>query len=143
MDAKNADNTTTYLWSTGAVTQTITSLDVTTTYIVTVYNECMEWGSDSKTVTLESCDITIPDIITPNADGSNDNLFIQNVDYLDWEVTIYNRWGNKIWETNAYRNNVSGKCWDGKGVTDGVYFYVAKNAEKNLSHTGYIHVVRD
>jgi len=69
----------------------------------------------------------VPNTFTPNGDGINDEftpvkVFIDKTDYL---FIIYNRWGQKIFETNDFY-----KGWDGinkgKRVPMGVYVYYFK-----------------
>lgn len=66
------------------------------------------------------CEITIPNVFTPNGDGVNDHFFIDNlINYPYSQLEIYNRWGKKVYSTNNYQND-----WDGKGIADGTYYYV-------------------
>lgn len=74
-----------------------------------------------KDVTDQNCDLTIPNVFTPNADGINDYFEIENLEhYPGARMVIYNRWGNKVFEHSDYYNN----WWDGDGAPDGTYFYV-------------------
>jgi gliding motility-associated-like protein len=66
----------------------------------------------------------MPNVFTPNGDGSNDYFKPFNLDnVVNFELLIYNRWGNLIYEGI----NLGG--WDGKfngsEVSDGVYFWIA------------------
>jgi gliding motility-associated-like protein len=76
----------------------------------------------------EPCNITVYNGFTPDGDGLNDNWIIENIEnYSNNTVTIFNRWGNKIWNTTNYNN--SSNVWDGKTqggatLTSGTYFYV-------------------
>ena len=64
--------------------------------------------------------IVIPNIITPNGDGINDLLTIQNLMSWDYrELTIFSRWGTIVYRSEDYQND-----WNGGGVSDGVYFGV-------------------
>lgn len=68
-------------------------------------------------------EIEMPNVFTPNNDGVND-LFTPVVfkGMESGNITILNRWGNVIYESNDLS-----KGWDGtfqnKPVSDGVYFY--------------------
>ena len=76
-----------------------------------------------KTVSEQNCDLTIPNVFTPNADGVNDEFEILNLEhYPGAQIVIYNRWGEKVFEHNDYYNN----WWDGSNAPDGVYFYVLR-----------------
>ncbi len=71
----------------------------------------------------QNCELTIPNVFTPNADGINDVFEILNMEhYPVSQIVIYNRWGKKVFEHTDYYNN----WWDGQGHPDGVYFYVLK-----------------
>lgn len=77
-------------------------------------------ASSSITLMFIPCEITIPNVFTPNGDGVNDHFFIDNlINYPYSQLEIYNRWGKKVYSTNNYQND-----WDGKNVADGVYYYV-------------------
>ncbi len=114
-------------------------------YTITVSNKCNVAKTASANINFTNCAITIPNVFTPNGDGINDYLYIDkvdNVNYLDWEVIIYNRWGRKVYETNRYINGDSNHSWNGAGATDGVYFYVVRNLKLNKTFTGFIQLIR-
>ncbi|MFC6225337.1 gliding motility-associated C-terminal domain-containing protein [Hymenobacter artigasi] len=60
-------------------------------------------------------------VITPNRDGQNDVLVIDNVGlYPGNTFTIFNRWGREVYKTTNYQNN-----WGGDDSTPaGNYFYI-------------------
>jgi gliding motility-associated-like protein len=75
-------------------------------------------------------DIFIPEGISPNGDGINDSLDLTGLwAFPDAEWTIFNRWGQVVFFSNA-RNPVSwnGKCntrgCNGRLLPEGVYFIV-------------------
>jgi gliding motility-associated-like protein len=71
-------------------------------------------GQISDTFTLNFiecvCEFWVPNAFTPgNEDGLNDKLEIKyDCKYTDFNFTIYNRWGEKLWETKD-----PGEFWDG------------------------------
>ncbi len=72
-----------------------------------------------------ACEVTIPNIFTPNGDGKNDFLNIINIEqYPNSNVKIFNRWGKEVFSQDAYNNGDSNKRFNGKDLPDGVYFYV-------------------
>lgn len=76
-----------------------------------------------KDVTDQNCDLTIPNVFTPNNDGINDLFEIRNLEhYPNAQIVIYNRWGSKVFEHNDYYNN----WWDGNNVPDGTYIYILR-----------------
>ncbi|GAB3844530.1 hypothetical protein GCM10028822_01910 [Hymenobacter terrigena] len=60
-------------------------------------------------------------VITPNRDGLNDVLIIDNISlYPGNTFTIFNRWGREVYKTTNYQNN-----WGGDDSTPaGNYFYI-------------------
>lgn len=77
---------------------------------------------------------------SPNGDGVNDVFFIRNIElFPNNKLSIYNRWGNRVYRTEEYRNTYSGD-FDGKDLPDGTYFYMLEINED--MHTGYLHLKR-
>lgn len=67
--------------------------------------------------------LIFPNIITPNGDGFNDNFVIKGLEDGAYPVNrfvVYNRWGKKVYDTDNYVNGE----FDGKGLPDGVYYYI-------------------
>jgi PKD repeat protein len=69
--------------------------------------------------------IWIPTAITVNGDGINESLQINTYGIKSFTFMIYNRWGEKIFETN--NNN---EVWEPNASDQGVYMYFV-NAETN------------
>ena len=91
------------------------------------------------TILNTSKDILVPNVITPNGDQLNDVLVIQDIEeYPNNHLVIFNRWGNKLFETTNYENN-----WSGEGVADGTYFYVLQlNDVDNTLYKGAINIFK-
>ena len=66
--------------------------------------------------------IHVPNVFTPNGDGTNDVFFIATQYVETLEVQIFNRWGNVVHEINGVNDS-----WDGmvsnKEAVEGVYFF--------------------
>lgn len=63
--------------------------------------------------------VFIPNLVTPNGDRRNDQLFIQNLHfYPQNELTIYDRWGKKIHQSSPYEQN-----WPTDKIQNGLYFF--------------------
>ncbi|MBX7205022.1 MAG: gliding motility-associated C-terminal domain-containing protein [Bacteroidia bacterium] len=81
----------------------------------------------------------IPDAFSPNEDGINDEFFIVYAGIVKFELTIYNAWGEKIFQTTdpSFR-------WKGEKVPSGVYSYVlsAKCTNQRINTSGTITIVR-
>lgn len=86
-------------------------------------------------------DLDIPDGISPNGDGINDLFIVPQLYSLQGELIIWNRWGDIVFESDAYENNWDGTCQTslclGHNVLpQGTYFYSLTVQEVN--YTGYI-----
>src|SRR5690606_33088470 len=86
---------------------------------------------------LNKGEIIIPNVFTPNEDGAND-LFSLNFPYE--KVEIYNRWGNKVFESTDKDNYWNGKTTCGKELAEGVYYYLITTKEK--VYHGFIQLLR-
>lgn len=86
--------------------------------------------------------ISVFNAVTPgNNDGKHDFLKIVNIEYYpNNEVSIVNRWGEKVWEISGYNNtdrvfNGEGNVGGVKTLGDGTFYYVIdpKNGDKRIS----------
>ena len=68
--------------------------------------------------------IILPNVFTPNFDSIND-VFKPYLDEItEVNFSIFNRYGNVIFETNRLRGFWDGRTTSGEPCTDGVYFCV-------------------
>jgi gliding motility-associated-like protein len=103
-----------YLWNTGATTQKIVVSKVGT-YRVTVRNKNGCIISDSIQIKEDPnalpSDLFMPNAFTPNGDNINDvypgNKYSDPG--ADYQLRLYNRWGEQIFESNT-----PSVTWDGK-----------------------------
>ena len=119
--------------------------DVVVTLVVTDEEGCQ----DTHQVVVNVTDkLTVPNVFTPNGDGSNDLFVLIDNAYREYTVTILNRWGNVVSETFVEEDNY---LWDGfnrngQECTEGVYFYkingIQRDGEPRTEH-GFVHLVRD
>lgn len=83
------------------------------------------------------CEVTVPNVFTPNSDGYNDYFVIDGLEnYPNTKVVIYNRWGRKVYESSNYQND-----WDGDGSHDGVYFYIITFPDYIETMTGTVTIL--
>ena len=92
------------------------------TLVVTDANGCFDTYYSSVEVTD---DFHLPNVITANEDGVNDEFVLPVALFESFDIVIINRWGNVIHE---HRGATGTLLWDGKTqggvpVTDGTYFY--------------------
>jgi gliding motility-associated-like protein len=84
--------------------------------------------------------ILIPNIFTPNNDGTNDVFFIPSSGLRSLNVGIYDRWGKLIHEITSTTGT-----WTGGDSPDGTYYYIltAKaNDGKDINQQGYFQLIR-
>ena len=78
-------------------------------------------------VRLSDAALTIPQIITPDGNGDNDEWHIENIDKFEGnKVVVVDRWGGVIFNAQNYNNNhVVWKGTDANGrlVPTGTYFF--------------------
>lgn len=72
-------------------------------------------------------DIYIPNSFTPNGDGINDIFNVVSHDLLEFEIKIFNRWGEMVFQTTDPTAGWTGSHKGGEYFSpDGVYNYVAR-----------------
>jgi gliding motility-associated-like protein len=91
---------------------------------------------------VELPELVIPNIITANNDGINDEIVINAVfeECFEYELTIFNRWGSLVYTMKSSADAFKGKDEAGKDLIEGTYFYrlVSDQGEKH----GFITIVR-
>ncbi|MBK5284570.1 MAG: gliding motility-associated C-terminal domain-containing protein, partial [Bacteroidia bacterium] len=108
----------TYLWNTGQTTSSIiVSPIVDTEYCVTVSDTsqcidtaCVKIFVETKSPCPTNTDLSVPNAFSPNNDGNNDDFCLEgwNACVKDFIVYIYDRWGEKVFESAD-----PAFCWDG------------------------------
>jgi gliding motility-associated-like protein len=89
--------------------------------------------------------LNIPNVLTPNGDGTNDEWFIFTQNVIELEVVILNRWGNEVSKLNGIAGSWNGKTPNGDEVTDGTYFYSFQAKAfngKEFSGHGFLTLIR-
>ncbi len=100
------------------------------TLVVTDFNGC----SDTTTIIVHiTGDIEVPNVFTPNGDGTNDIFQFSHNIFKSYDVLILNRWGNVVFEN---KNVIGTYIWNGKDMklnecTDGVFYYIIKGSYKD------------
>ncbi|GIV42683.1 MAG: hypothetical protein KatS3mg034_1993 [Vicingaceae bacterium] len=136
-----------YLWADGGVyyswdptiglscdtcKETVARPEQTTQYCVTVTdsNGCENKSCVLVIVEYECGEIFVPNVFSPNGDGSNDYLFVYGNCIKDFLWEIYNRWGERVFLTNNPQQSWDG-TYRGQSVNGGVYHYRLKVVLKN------------
>lgn len=103
------DRRLTYLWPHSGETTPSVSVNRLGSYTVQVTNDVGCTREDTVQV-VDRCEprVFVPDAFSPNGDGINDRLDIYTAHITDFELKIYNRWGEVIFATNDPEQK-----WDG------------------------------
>lgn len=98
---------------------------------------------------LDCFDIgTLPQLITPNGDGLNDAFVIDAILenptlFKSNRLTIFNRWGNTVFDAQPYQNNWIGQGQNEQLLPEGTYYYLLKiDLNEGLIYKGDITIVR-
>ena len=82
----------------------------------------------------------IPNVFTPNNDAVNDMWLFDFSNYEVVNCIIYNRWGNKIYQSSNTIVQWNGKTTNGNDCDDGVYFYTIETETEK--YKGHIQLMR-
>lgn len=94
---------------------------------LTVTNEetgCSSSDS-SATITVSDAALEFPNAFTPNGDGVNDTFCPSFRSLRSYELTIYNRWGRRVFTSSSPTAGWDGKE-NGREAAAGTYYFVAQ-----------------
>jgi gliding motility-associated-like protein len=93
-------------------------------YLVTTNSTSSCQDSASVEFSISESFLDLPNYFTPNAsEGENDEYKVAYKSLVSFKATIFNRWGNKLYQWTDPSKGWDGK-YNGKFVTPGVYFVV-------------------
>ena len=88
-------------------------------YIVIVTDQCSFKDTIIVNIETHNCNVSVPNVVTPNGDNINDVFKINGLENFPNSVlNVFNRWGKKIYTSEDYKND-----WKPE-QNDGTYFYV-------------------
>ena len=100
--------------------------------------------------------IAVPNVFTPNGDGTNDEFVVKFWSMKSIEIDIFNRWGKRIhhWQSGdvrGFEGTWTETVWDGRGMggryaSPGVYYYAIKGEGRDgvtRRKEGFFHLFRD
>src|SRR5690606_26008621 len=95
---------------------------------------------------IRNCPPTVYNAVSANNDGYNDHFFIEGLYNIfpNFEILIYSRWGQLIYEGNNLTPMWDGKTSKGSDAPEGTYFYVLYLNDKDFPkpYTGFLYLTR-
>lgn len=123
------------IWSNGDFGNTIIVIPGDTTSYAATSGYCKYYCTDTFTINVIDCDtiekdykltsVWVPSSFTPNGDNINDLFLIQGSFVYDYEIMVYNRYGNIMYHSKDMNNAWDG-TFEGKRVKDGTYTYIVR-----------------
>jgi gliding motility-associated-like protein len=141
-----------YNWNFGdsnfsSSTNPVNTFTTNGTYVVTLIvtaGPC----SDTATTTIiveSGLSLEIPNVFTPNNDGTNDFFTIKSSGVKEITLQVFNRWGEKLYDFSGAKAAWDGLTGQGGVVPDGTYFYFVKATgfdDKEIEKNGTVNLFR-
>tara|TARA_B110000967_G_C18782246_1_gene508893 strand:+ start:503 stop:967 length:465 start_codon:yes stop_codon:yes gene_type:complete len=94
--------------------------------IVALRNQNQQIVSVSNAVSVEKpYSLYAPNAFSPDGDGINDFFNISGQSLSDFQIEVYNRWGQMVYKSKNISDNWNGK-YNGKDLPPGTYVYKIK-----------------
>ena len=110
--------------------------------------ECSSITQSTVNLTLDDCELLLPQGISPNGDGLNEQLQVIVPNAQSAKLTVFNRWGSELYSVNNNKQAINSKyplsielTWDAKAhkdlllgsglVPSGTYFYTVEVIQNN------------
>ncbi|MBN4062495.1 gliding motility-associated C-terminal domain-containing protein, partial [Bacteroidales bacterium AH-315-I05] len=121
----------------------VISPTTTTTYIVVITDSAGCQSTDDITVTVTDPYYFVPNVFSPNGDGIHDMLFVEGKALENIRFTIYDRWGEKVFESNSLEVGWDG-TYKGKEMNSTVFVYILEASldGQTIKENGNITLVR-
>ncbi len=106
---------------------------------------CSDTVKPITPIFISSITLPLPNIFTPNNDGTNDVFSITSKNIKTLNCKIYNRWGILVGELKTVNDVWDGRNTAGVQCTDGVYYYILTATgfdEKEYSKKGFLQLVK-
>jgi hypothetical protein len=120
------------LWNTGEQSETIT-VSASGFYSASVSNRC---GAAQDGVYVQFIPLFIPNVVTRNSDNKNDKFYVQGFAPGSIELTICNRWGELVFQTDSYADN-----WPESETPAGIYYFIIRSKVSLETFKEVVHVI--
>jgi gliding motility-associated-like protein len=95
------------------------------TYKVKVKDDCFEREKEIKIKVIKNFYLEAPEAFSPNNDGHNDVFYFENENIKTFNLKVFNRWGNIVFETDNINSGWDGTS-NGKKQNIDTYSYIVK-----------------
>ena len=132
-----------YYWSTGQNSQIASFSEVPQTIIVRI-DRLGCYALDTIEI-ASACAIYVPNVFSPNGDGHNDVFNFISAELLDYEMSVFDRWGTRIFYTNRKDETWDGRTTWGETFDIGTYTYLIQGHYRNgrtFSKTGNVTLLK-
>jgi gliding motility-associated-like protein len=123
---------------------------------ISEFHTCVDTAYLEDYIIVDSSFIAVPNVFTPNGDGTNDEFVVKFWSMQSIEISIFNRWGKKIhfWKSGdvrGFEGTFTETVWDGRLMggryaSPGVYYYnvvgEGRDGERRRAHR-FFHLFRD
>jgi gliding motility-associated-like protein len=114
--------------------------------LIVISNEGCKDTADYCVIIDPEFTFYVPNAFSPNGDNMNDEFYPRGDFISEFEMTIFDRWGNKIFYTNNFDQHWNGKVNNiGEEVQMDSYVYVVNlndNKHKEHKYTGAVTVLK-
>lgn len=123
---------------------------------ITGNQACVETFYLKDYIVADTSFIAVPNVFTPNGDGTNDDFVVKFWSMKSIEIDIFNRWGKRIhhWQSGdvrGFEGTWTESVWDGRGMggkyaSPGVYYYAVRGEGRDgvtRRKEGFFHLFRD
>jgi gliding motility-associated-like protein len=117
------------------LTSIFETLPVTFNVTVTTPDGCLR----NEAITLDRIFCGIQKGISVNNDNNNDFFDLRLLDVKN--LSIFNRYGMKVYSKNQYRDEWKGQSDNGDALPDGTYYYIIEFNNETEAKTGWIYKV--
>ena len=112
-----------YLWNTGATSPVIEVTNPGEYFLHVTYNGCIEDDTCEVTGSFGNDVLWVPNSFTPNGDGINEIFTAYGADINYFDMKMFNRWGDLIYETKDIASGWNGAL-SSNTVQNDVYVYI-------------------
>jgi gliding motility-associated-like protein len=117
-------------------------------YTISATNEdgCVKVKTIRIVIKEKNCNlenVMIPNAFSPNGDDINDIYLISGLDECGFKITVFNRWGNIVFEQNPFENQWDGRSDNGNDLPQGTYFILLESADGIIKKTSMLDLRRE